>query len=66
VKPTWLPYVRVKSVSEMVVKAKQLGGTVLIEPKPEVFQGAVAVIADPSGAAIGVLEWRPELMKGAR
>ena len=66
IKPTWLPYVRVKSVSDTVAKAKQLGGGVLIEPKPELFQGGVAVIADPTGAAIGVLEWRPELMKGAR
>jgi predicted enzyme related to lactoylglutathione lyase len=66
VNPTWLPYVRVKSVSESVSKAKELGGSVLIEPKPEVFQGAVAVITDPTGAAVGILEWRPELMKGGR
>jgi predicted enzyme related to lactoylglutathione lyase len=66
VNPTWLPYVRVKSVSETVAKAKQLGGAVLIEPKPEVFEGAIAVLADPTGAAIGVMEWKPDLMKGAR
>ncbi|MCI0744102.1 MAG: VOC family protein [Verrucomicrobia subdivision 3 bacterium] len=66
VNPTWLPYVRVKSVSETVRKAKELGGSVLIEPKPEVFEGGVAVLADPGGAAIGILEWRPDLMKGAR
>lgn len=66
VNPTWLPYVRVKSVSDTATKAKQLGGSVLIEPKPEVFQGGVAVLADPTGAAIGILEWRPDLMKGGR
>ena len=66
VNPTWLPYVRVKSVIDTVTRAKQLGGGVLIDPNAEVFQGAVAVITDPTGAAIGVLEWRPELMKGAR
>ena len=66
VNPTWLPYVRVKSVSETVDKAKQLGGSVLIEPKPEVFEGKIAVIADPTGAAVGVMEWSPELMKGGR
>ena len=66
VNPTWLPYVRVKSVSETVSKAKQLGGTILIEPNPAVLGGGVAVIADPTGAAIGVMEWKPELMKGAR
>jgi predicted enzyme related to lactoylglutathione lyase len=66
VNPTWLPYVRVKSVSETVGKAKQLGGAVLIEPKPEVFEGKVAVLADPTGAAIGIMEWRADLMKGER
>jgi uncharacterized protein len=66
VNPTWLPYVRVKSVNDTVSKAKQLGGSVLIEPKPEVFEGGVAVLADPTGAAIGILEWRPDLMKGGR
>ena len=65
IRPTWLPYVRVKSVSDTVAKAKKLGGTVLIEPKPDTLQGGIAVIADPTGAAIGVMEWRPE-MKGAR
>ena len=66
VNPTWLPYVRVKSVSDTVAKAKELGGSVVIEPKPDVFQGGIAVIADPTGAAIGIMEWRPDLMKGAR
>jgi predicted enzyme related to lactoylglutathione lyase len=66
VNPTWLPYLRVKSVRETVNKAKQSGGGVLIEPKPEVFEGGIAVLADPTGAAVGIMEWRPELMKGER
>jgi len=57
VRPTWLPFVRVRKVSESVAKAKELGGKGLIEPKPELFDGKVAVIADPTGAAIGILEW---------
>jgi uncharacterized protein len=65
VQPSWLPYVRVKSVSESVAQAKQLGGKALVEPKPELFNGHVAVIADPTGAAIGILEWHGE-MKGGR
>jgi predicted enzyme related to lactoylglutathione lyase len=66
VRPTWLPFVRVKSVGESVALAKQLGGKALIEPKPEVFDGKVAVIADPTGAAIGILEWQPGMLKGGR
>jgi len=66
VRPTWLPFVRVKSVAETVALAKQIGGKVLIEPSPELLNGNVAVIADPTGAAIGVLEWHEGLLKGGR
>ena len=66
VRPNWLPFVRVKSVGESAAKARALGGKVLIAPKPELFDGKVAVIADPTGAAIGLLEWSEELLKGAR
>lgn len=66
VKPTWLPFVRVKRVTESVAQAQQLGGKVLIEPNPERFDSKVAVIADPTGAAIGLLEWPEGLEKGER
>ena len=66
VNPTWLPYVRVKNVSETITLAKQLGGKVLVEPRPEVLEGKIAIIADPTDAAIGIMEWRPDLMKGGR
>lgn len=56
-RPAWLPFVRVKNVGESVALAKELGGRALIEPKPEIFNGKAAVIADPAGAAIGILEW---------
>lgn len=66
VQPAWLPFVRVKNVGESVAQAKQLGGKALIEPHPELLQGKVAVVADPTGAAIGVMEWQEELLKGGR
>jgi hypothetical protein len=66
VRPTWLLFVRVKSIGESVAQAQQLGGKVLVEPSPELFDGKVAVIADPTGAAIGLLEWSESLSKGAR
>ena len=61
IQPTWLPFVRVERVGESVESAKRLGGTVLLEPRPELFAGRVAVVADPTGAAIGLLEWSEEL-----
>ena len=66
VKPNWLLFVRVKSVTEALARARQLGGKVLIAPKPEVFNGKVAVIGDPTGAAIGIMEWSEDLLKGGK
>ena len=66
VRPTWLPFVRVRSVSESVAKAKQLGGKVLVDAKPELFDGKVALIADPTGAAIGIMEWPEGSAKGGQ
>ena len=66
VRPTWLPFVRVRNVAESVALAKQLGGKVLVEPKAELLDGKVAVVADPTGAAIGIMEWQPGLLKGGR
>lgn len=57
VKPAWLPFVRVKSIGESLQQTTDLGGRVLIAPKEELLQGHVAVIADPTGAAIGIMEW---------
>ena len=66
VKPTWLPFVRVKNVGESVARTKELGGKALLEPKPELFNGKVAVIADPTGAAIGIMEWQEGMTKGGK
>jgi predicted enzyme related to lactoylglutathione lyase len=63
-RPLWLLFVRVKNVVASVALTKQLGGKVWIEPKAELFDGKVAVITDPTGAAIGLLEWSPESLKG--
>ena len=57
VQPTWLPFVRVQSTRDAVASARRLGGTVRLEPNPALLGGRVAVVADPTGAAIGLLEW---------
>ena len=38
----------------------------LLEPKPDLFDGKLAVIADPTGAAVGLLEWSHDQLKGGR
>jgi hypothetical protein len=66
VRPTWLPFVRVKNVGESVAQAGQLGGRALIEPRPDLLDGKVAVVSDPTGAAVGLLEWSESMLKGRR
>jgi len=66
VRPNWLPFVRVQSVSESVGRTRDLGGKVLIEPSQALMEGKLAVIADSTGAAIGILEWSQDEVKGAR
>ena len=66
VKPHWLPFVRVENVRDSVARATQLGGKALLEPSPELFESRMAVVADVTGAAIGLLEWSPEELQGGR
>jgi|SRR6478736_1327448 len=66
VPPSWLLFVRVKSVTESVAKAKELGGKVWLEPNAELFQGKIAVVADPTGGAIGLLELDEAQLEGGK
>lgn len=60
VQPTWLPFVRVLHLDKAVAQAKQLGGKLLVSPRADLLDGKVAVIADPTGAAVGLLESKPQ------
>ena len=48
VKPTWLPFVGVENLREVVLEAIDSGGTLLIHTD------TAAIILDPGGAAIGL------------
>ena len=56
-RPGWVGYIRVADVKSTSALAEQLGGRVLVAPKPELFDGKVALIADPNGAVFGVVQW---------
>jgi len=56
-RPHWLNFVRVVSADNAAAKAVSLGGKVLVQPFEDRHGGKVAVIADPAGAPIGVMEW---------
>ncbi len=54
--PVWLFFVRVANVKETVAKAVTLGGRVAVAPSDTPDQYWRAVIVDPSGAHLGVVE----------
>jgi predicted enzyme related to lactoylglutathione lyase len=53
--PVWLPYVRVADVAIVLDKARAAGGKVLREPA-SLGRALVAVIADPTGAPVGIAQ----------
>jgi predicted enzyme related to lactoylglutathione lyase len=56
-RPEWLYFVRVRDVRASVARAVESGGKVIVAPDPSVLEGRLAVIADPAGAPVGVMEW---------
>lgn len=57
VQPNWLPYIKVDDPSAVARRVEQLGGTVLIPPLPEIRNGSVGLVMDPSGAAFAIQRW---------
>lgn len=55
----WLPYIRVADVAAIVARVPGLGGRVIYAPNQNTRNGTVAIIADPSGAAVTIQEWPP-------
>jgi len=65
VQPHWIGFVRVIDVPQAADAAKRLGGRVLVEPHNDRHGGTVALLADPAGAAIGVMDWIQTAPPGA-
>lgn len=63
VPPTWTTYVLVGDVDEMVTATPGAGGTVLVPAFDVMTSGRMAVVADPSGAVLGL--WQPRDHQGA-
>ncbi len=58
--PGWVHFIRVKNLGEAIDMAIQNGANTLLEPTQSVFDGHLAVIEDPVGAAVGLIEWTRE------
>jgi uncharacterized protein len=57
--PHWQPYVAVDDPDATTAKAKELGGTALMEPMDVPKVGRLAVLQDPQGATFGVIKPDP-------
>jgi uncharacterized protein len=55
--PHWINFIRVENAANLAAKATAMGGRVLVEPHNDRHGGMVAVIADPAGAPVGLMEW---------
>ena len=55
--PHWLNFVRVVNVVDAAAAATSLGGRVLVEPHIDRHGGRIAIITDPIGAPLGLMEW---------
>ena len=51
----WVPYLRVADVKKTVNAAVVAGGRVVVAPSKKLRNGSVALITDPSGAAVGLV-----------
>jgi predicted enzyme related to lactoylglutathione lyase len=60
----WLPYVLVDDVPGTISKAIANGGKSLVAPTGSLLSGKMAVIADPSGAVIGLIDWAEDTQGG--
>lgn len=55
-RPGWAPYVGVADLLATLTRAVELGGQVLLEPDPDMDEGLVAAIADPTGVGFMVYQ----------
>jgi predicted enzyme related to lactoylglutathione lyase len=63
--PHWIYFVRVLDTAQAAASAEALGGRVLVPAHKDRQGNLVAVVADPTGAPIGVMEWTDTSAEGA-
>ncbi len=63
--PHWLDFVRVADVDQAAAQAAASGGKILVAPRSDGEGGRVAVVKDPGGAAVGLMQWSAEERRAA-
>jgi uncharacterized protein len=61
--PTWTTFIQVESAAETADKARNGGGSVIVEPFASLEGGHLAIVADPAGATFAA--WEQAEHKGA-
>ncbi len=56
-KPGWLGVIRVASLDETLARVASLGGEVVVAPHEAALGSRFAIIADPTGGSVGVVEY---------
>jgi predicted enzyme related to lactoylglutathione lyase len=59
----WISFARVSSTADTARLAVKLGGRVLVAPAPDAHGASSAILEDPTGAAFGVMELPPGVVK---
>jgi predicted enzyme related to lactoylglutathione lyase len=62
--PVWTTFILVESAEETARKAKEAGGSVIVEPADSLEGGRLTILADPGGAAFAA--WEQAEHKGAQ
>ena len=52
----WLSYFAVDDIAQVVAEIRASGGKVYRDPLPIPCHGTIAIVADPSGAAFGLIQ----------
>jgi len=56
-KPGWLGVVRVANLDETIARVPALGGEVIVAPDEAALGSRFALISDPTGGTVGVVEY---------
>lgn len=56
-KPGWLGVIRVSNLDDTLARVPRFGGEVIVAPHGASFGSRFAVIADPTGGAVGLVEY---------
>jgi predicted enzyme related to lactoylglutathione lyase len=59
--PTWLTYFGVRDPAAAARRAEEFGGTILVDAAPDVREGTMAVVADPSGAVLVLQQYSTQI-----